>query len=147
MTDHDDDVQRGVAVLLLTADDRLVLMLRDDSPAISSPNQWALFGGFAKAGEDLHSAAERELGEELTTADGAPARVAEMTALSSGPSNVAQRTEHYFCARLLDPLDGLVLREGQRFAAVDRAGYDRLGVVATHHAGAIERHWRRARPA
>lgn len=55
----------GVAALIVTADSRYLLQLRDDSPRIHMPGNWALFGGHIEAGESDEKALRRELAEEL----------------------------------------------------------------------------------
>lgn len=55
----------GVAALIVTADDRYLLQLRDESSLIHMPGNWALFGGHVEAGESDEKALRRELAEEL----------------------------------------------------------------------------------
>lgn len=55
-----------VIAIIFDQHGRIVLQLRDDNPAISSPNCWGLFGGRAEPGETLAEAAAREVSEELT---------------------------------------------------------------------------------
>jgi 8-oxo-dGTP pyrophosphatase MutT (NUDIX family) len=59
------DGWKPISVAVLTHRDRVAMQLRDDKPNISSPGQWGLFGGSAEAGEDPHTAIEREIEEEL----------------------------------------------------------------------------------
>jgi 8-oxo-dGTP pyrophosphatase MutT (NUDIX family) len=53
------------AALLVTADGRYLMQLRDDKPTILLPDHWALFGGTVDAGETAEAAIRRELVEEL----------------------------------------------------------------------------------
>ena len=55
----------AVAAILLAADGRYVLQLRDDVPHIWYPGHWGLFGGSIDPGESEREALRRELREEL----------------------------------------------------------------------------------
>ena len=55
----------AVAAILLVADGRYVLQLRDDVPHIWYPGHWGLFGGSVDPSEDELTALRRELREEL----------------------------------------------------------------------------------
>jgi len=55
----------AVAAILLAADGRYVLQLRDDVPHIWYPGHWGLFGGSVDPGESELEALHRELREEL----------------------------------------------------------------------------------
>lgn len=56
---------RDVAALMLTADGRYLMQLRDDRPDLRVRDHWCLFGGRAEAGETPRAALLRELTEEL----------------------------------------------------------------------------------
>ena len=53
------------AALLVTADGRYLMQLRDDDPAIFIPGHWCCFGGTVDPGESAAAALARELREEL----------------------------------------------------------------------------------
>jgi 8-oxo-dGTP pyrophosphatase MutT (NUDIX family) len=53
------------AALLVAADGRYLMQLRDKKPSIILPDHWALFGGTVDAGETGEAAIRRELVEEL----------------------------------------------------------------------------------
>jgi 8-oxo-dGTP diphosphatase len=53
-----------VAVGFLTYKNKILLMLRDDKPGISSPNCWGLIGGHVEPGEKPDDAIVREVAEE-----------------------------------------------------------------------------------
>ena len=54
-----------VAHSVLLTDQRYVLQLRDDNPAILAPNKWSLFGGEINTGEAPEVGVAREIKEEL----------------------------------------------------------------------------------
>jgi 8-oxo-dGTP pyrophosphatase MutT (NUDIX family) len=56
-------------VILLTNDGRFILQLRDDKPGIVDPGKLSIFAGRVEAGEDMLTAARRELFEETTLRD------------------------------------------------------------------------------
>jgi 8-oxo-dGTP pyrophosphatase MutT (NUDIX family) len=58
-------VGNAVAAILVDADGRYLLQLRDDVPHIWYPGHWGAFGGSVEAGEDELTALHRELEEEL----------------------------------------------------------------------------------
>jgi 8-oxo-dGTP pyrophosphatase MutT (NUDIX family) len=59
-------IARWCAVaLLVTADGRYLMQLRDNDPAIFIPDHWCLFGGTVDSGESAEAALIRELREEL----------------------------------------------------------------------------------
>jgi 8-oxo-dGTP pyrophosphatase MutT (NUDIX family) len=53
------------AALLVTADGRYLMQLRDNRPDIIIPDHWGLFGGTVDSGESAEAAIRRELLEEL----------------------------------------------------------------------------------
>jgi 8-oxo-dGTP pyrophosphatase MutT (NUDIX family) len=58
-------IGNAVAAILVDADGRYLLQLRDDVPHIWYPGHWGAFGGSVEAGEDELAALQRELEEEL----------------------------------------------------------------------------------
>lgn len=56
---------REVVKAVVYKDDKYLLQLRDNDPAISYPNTWAFFGGGVDAEERHEEALKRELEEEL----------------------------------------------------------------------------------
>ena len=54
-----------VVKAVIYKDQKYLLQLRDDNPAISSPNTWGFFGGGVDDGETHEEALIRELNEEL----------------------------------------------------------------------------------
>ena len=55
----------AAAAIILDAQGRYLLQLRDDKPEIWYPAHWGLFGGAIEAAEDAEAAVRRELDEEL----------------------------------------------------------------------------------
>jgi len=51
--------------IIILADGRFLLQLRDDKPEIFYPNHWGLFGGAIELGESDEEALKRELFEEI----------------------------------------------------------------------------------
>jgi mutator protein MutT len=95
--------------LIVDAEGRFLLQLRDDKPEIVNPNKWGSFGGVLEPYETPEEGFLRELDEELSW------RPAESSMIRA-----VHRDEHLvyvFAARLDVPQDTLVLGEGQDFAA------------------------------
>jgi 8-oxo-dGTP pyrophosphatase MutT (NUDIX family) len=55
----------AVAALIILDDGRYLLQQRDELPTIWYPGHWGCFGGAVEPGEELATALERELCEEL----------------------------------------------------------------------------------
>ncbi len=55
---------RGAMLVVVTADHRLLLHLRDDIPGIAYPAHWAGFGGAVEEGETVEQTVRREMEEE-----------------------------------------------------------------------------------
>ena len=50
---------------IITFNNRLLLLLRDDKPSIPNPNSWSLIGGLVEKGESFTKAMKREMAEEI----------------------------------------------------------------------------------
>ena len=74
----------SAGVILVDAQGRVLLQLRDDNPKIMFPGHWGLTGGAANAGETPEQTARRE----VTRGDGPDARRASSR---SGPTTSARR--------------------------------------------------------
>lgn len=101
-----------VAVLLTTAQNEVVLQLRDNKPAIPYPNCWTLFGGAVEAGETPDAAVRRELWEELELELPLTYWKAYTCPARTIPGK-QRTTNHVYTARLTRDPHTLTLREGQ----------------------------------
>ena len=63
-------VLRDARALLVTADGRYLMQLRDDFPHLLVPDHWGVFGGRVEDGESPRRAIHRELFEELRFSPG-----------------------------------------------------------------------------
>jgi 8-oxo-dGTP diphosphatase len=107
----------GCQVILVDADGRILLQLRDDIPTIPFPGMWAIPGGMLEPGETPLACIVREVAEELGV-EIAPAEVAHLMTRTR-----SYGIEHTFTARLDVPAEDIRLTEGQRVAwfALDEA--------------------------
>jgi len=53
------------SLIILTHKRKLLLVLRDNKPTITSPNCWSFIGGTKDAGESFEDATKRETAEEI----------------------------------------------------------------------------------
>lgn len=105
--------RRAIAVgLLVAADGRILLQLRDDDPSIINPGRWGFFGGHVEAGETPEQAFLREMREEL----GWRPRHFEPYATREVDRDGWHVTSHVFAAHLDADSGALTLGEGQAMA-------------------------------
>jgi 8-oxo-dGTP diphosphatase len=114
------------AAIVTDQQGRLLMQLRDDSPNITHPGHWGLFGGSVEAGESPHEAIQREIEEELTIqADASEFEAFEVITFPG-------RQYHIFVFDAGARGDAAVLGEGQalgRFAPGDiAAALDRWAI-------------------
>lgn len=108
-------VRRGACVLMVDAQDRVALQLRDAKPWIGSGDCWSLFGGGMRPGETPEQTLVREMREELCIdIDATRLQLAERIVTPAG-----LRSSVYLY-RLDDELAGARLQEGQRFGLYAR---------------------------
>jgi 8-oxo-dGTP pyrophosphatase MutT (NUDIX family) len=104
----------AVAAILVTADGRYLLQLRDDIAGIWYPGHWGMFGGGIDAGEDEIEALRRELREEIELdLDVGQAKLFarfDFDLRASGLGNYFRSYYEIFLSR--EELQRLVLREG-----------------------------------
>ena len=114
------------AALLVTADGRYLMQLRDDIPNIWYPGHWGLFGGAVDAGEDEIAALRRELREELEL----ELQTAELFVrfnFDLTPMGLARYTRAFYEVRISGEVcERLVQHEGAEMRAL--AGDDALSL-------------------
>ncbi len=109
----------GTVAILLNDAGQVLLQLRDDRPDVRFPGHWNMPGGMLEPGETLEEALRRELWEELAY------RVGEVE--KYGVAISPYRTLiHVFVARIHEPVEKLVLGEGQAIRYFDGDEVPRL---------------------
>jgi 8-oxo-dGTP diphosphatase len=114
-----------VSALLLTADSKLVIQLRDDKPDLLFPAHWATLGGAIENGETPDEAINRELAEEIEPAPPVTFwRCIDHQFEDSGKQHTVEN--HIYVGDLPCPLNEIKLYEGQRLAAFSADEIHRL---------------------
>lgn len=133
----------AAAAILVTADGRYLLQLRDRDRPIWFPGFWGLFGGALEPGETPEQALVRELDEELGLRIEAPRYFCEVSFDTGDPCGPLWGRTVYEV--VLDPagLDGLVLREGERMELFDRDAILREQMLTPYDALALKLHAQR----
>ncbi len=65
MTERKPECFKGCSLLLINSHDEVLLLLRDDIPAIPYPGMWDLPGGHVEPGETPFACIVREISEEM----------------------------------------------------------------------------------
>jgi 8-oxo-dGTP diphosphatase len=99
-------IPKGTSLIFVNDRGQVLLLLRDDNPAISYPNMWDLPGGRVEDGETPKVCIRREMREELglEIEDIQPFAVVRFD----------DRTEYVFWKRMNLAIDSIRLTEGQR---------------------------------
>ena len=117
-----------MSALLLTADHKLVIQLRDDKPGLPFPAHWATLGGAIEPGETPDQAIERELNEEIEPAPPVTFwRYIEHHFSANGSQHTV--ANHVYIGHLPCPLAEIKLYEGQRLAAFSAAEINEIPVA------------------
>ena len=98
---------REVVKAVVYKDDKYLLQLRDNDPAIFYPNTWSFFGGDVDEGEYFEEALKRELEEELCW------HPDEFQFLDKSIDEKVNCNITYYLARCDVSADKLMLGEGQ----------------------------------
>ena len=151
--------QTALALLLESQDHRVLLQLRDDKPTIYFPNHWSLFTGELMEGdfaggknfrEALEYGIRRKIGEELSVralGNEIPFAPDSLTLIHEGRyGDSTQNCRQYvFTAPLANPLEELVLHEGQRVGMFRKEELAPLRIAANYREIILE-YFARATP-
>ena len=136
----------AVAAILVTADGRYLLQLRDDIPGIWYPGHWGMFGGSVDAGEDEIEALRRELREEIELdLDARQAKLFTRFDFDLRPAGLSTYFRSYYEISLSrGELERLVLHEGAEMRSF--SGDEALGLQFSPYDGfALFLHHQRGR--
>lgn len=122
-------VHVSAGVIVVDAQGRVLLQLRDDDPNIPFPNHWGITGGEADDQEEPEDAAKREVHEETGLMLDAvqPFKVFEKRLEDGTPA-----ATHYFYARTTTSADDMVVGEGQALRFFHPAELDALPIAYSH---------------
>lgn len=101
--------------LLFDKNNKLLIYLRDDNPAISYPNCWDLFGGIIEGGEIPEQALVREVQEELGIKLAGFVKFGEYDCLID---EARPNKKFVYYAHIDAVPEQLVLQEGQRLTSI-----------------------------
>jgi 8-oxo-dGTP pyrophosphatase MutT (NUDIX family) len=105
------------AALLVLADGRYLLQLRDDKPGIWYPGHWGCFGGAADPGEEAVTTLRRELREELALEVHDPEWFTRFVFDLRAIGSTECRRDYFVVPVTRDALASCVLGEGAAFRA------------------------------
>lgn len=120
------DTQAGALTIIEDAEGRILLQLRDLKDGIYWPGKWGLVGGGIEGGEDIMTAALREIEEEV----GLKLSAADLTPFVKTMSASERRSNLYIFHTQLDlsPSD-ICLGEGAGFAFWTRAQITKVDIL------------------
>lgn len=135
----------AAAALIVTADERYLMQLRDEKPGIFFPGWWGCFGGAVEPGESPQEAIRRELDEEVGWR---PARVEPFATLGLDFSFAGHGVlpRHFFVAGVDEAeVAGMRLAEGRNLALIPGAELLAMPRVIPYDATVIWQHLTRSR--
>ena len=112
-------------ILLLTPDNKVISMHRDDNPLIRDPGCYGIFGGAVEEGETALEAAAREIVEETNLRPAAEDLELFKTYTQQRDYLPQPATLNVFVLRNVDPTK-LQIREGQGVKILDNASNPRI---------------------
>lgn len=102
--------------ILITPEQQFILQLRDDKPGIADPGKLSIFAGRIEPGEDVATAAERELSEETNLTLKGLERYRSFT--KDPARHGGEGICHVFVAHDINP-ENLTVYEGQGYRVVE----------------------------
>ena len=109
----------SVGALIVVDEERYLLQLRDDHPAVRMGGYWGLFGGGLEAGESPDEALRRELMEELLLCNVASRHVGQAVFNVPELSFVNHRMFYFAVHLRSSEVERLELREGAHLRAFE----------------------------
>jgi 8-oxo-dGTP pyrophosphatase MutT (NUDIX family) len=135
----------AAAALIVTADARYLMQLRDDKPGIFFPGWWGCFGGAIEPGERPEEAMRRELAEELAWRPGSLERFTTL-GLDFSFAGHGLLPRHFFVAELEErEVAAMRLAEGQDMALIPGAELLGMPRVIPYDATVLWQHLTRHR--
>jgi 8-oxo-dGTP pyrophosphatase MutT (NUDIX family) len=139
----------AAAALIVLADGRYVLQLRDNYPTIFYPGHWGCFGGAIEANETSFEALCRELLEELgLRVSPADCRYFTEFTFDFGFAGLGVFSRHYHLVNLqIDTIDQFTLAEGADLGAFGAdeiltqlrvTPYDAFAIWLCHHGSRLQ---------
>ena len=109
-------IKRAAKAIIIDAQGRYLLQLRDDIPTITFPGYWGLFGGALESLETPNLAIKRELYEELLYLPASIELFFSYTYSLEEVNIIDRETTVFICSMEKDDIDKLNLKEGRCFS-------------------------------
>lgn len=124
----------SAGVILVDAQGRVLMQLRDSDPAIMFPDHWGITGGAAKTGETPEDTARREVREEtgLDLGEMEPFRAYYNTERTPGGRARAEYELYLYHALCVTPADELVCGEGRELRFFAEEDLEQVPVAYNH---------------